>query len=245
MVNSNNWFETWFDSPYYHLLYGNRSQEEAQLFITNLIQYLSPPKDSKILDIACGKGRHALALANMHFDVTGIDLSSNSITEAKKLTKNNLHFDIHDMRHPYKKNTFDYVFNCFTSFGYFDNDGNQACISAFAENLKQKGILVIDFMNCEKAISNLVAKEIIQKGDITFNISRIYSSGVIQKTIQFKDSNKQMHTFTENVQAITLNKFETYLNHCNLKIINTFGDYNLSEFEHNNSDRLIIIAQKN
>ncbi len=45
-----------------------------------------------MLDVACGKGRHSRALADMGFDVTGIDLSFDSIREAKKSENEHLHF---------------------------------------------------------------------------------------------------------------------------------------------------------
>jgi len=54
-----NWFEHWFNSPYYHILYKDRNEKEAQIFIDNLISYLQIPKKSNILDIACGNGRHS------------------------------------------------------------------------------------------------------------------------------------------------------------------------------------------
>ena len=53
------WFTNWFDSPYYHILYKNRDEKEAQVFIDNLIEKLQLKKSSKLIDIACGKGRHA------------------------------------------------------------------------------------------------------------------------------------------------------------------------------------------
>ena len=51
------WFQSWFDTSYYHILYKNRNDDEAQRFITNLVEYLNIAKDQKILDLACGKGR--------------------------------------------------------------------------------------------------------------------------------------------------------------------------------------------
>ena len=114
------WFESWFDSPYYHLLYSNRDEREADLFIKNLINYINPSTKSKILDLACGKGRHSKVLADLGFDVTGIDLSENSIVSAKKMENESLHFYTHDMRFPFRANYFDYTFNFFTSFGYFN-----------------------------------------------------------------------------------------------------------------------------
>ena len=79
------WFKDWFNSPYYHLLYQHRDENEAEQFIKTLIGYLQPAKGATMLDIACGKGRHSMALAEMGFDVTGNDLSEASISEAKDI----------------------------------------------------------------------------------------------------------------------------------------------------------------
>lgn len=98
------WYKNWFDSPYYHLLYQHRDEEEASQFIRTLINYLKPIHNSTMLDIACGKGRHSIALAEMGFDVTGIDLSWASIEEAKKSEHDKLHFYQHDMRLPFRIN---------------------------------------------------------------------------------------------------------------------------------------------
>ena len=76
------WFKDWFNSPYYHQLYFNRDDREAAAFIDKLINYLKPVPGSSMLDVACGKGRHSIQLANKGFDVTGIDLSNDSINEA-------------------------------------------------------------------------------------------------------------------------------------------------------------------
>ena len=92
------WFKDWFNSHYYHLLYQHRDEEEANRFIHTLINYLQPQKGSKMVDIACGKGRHSKALADMGFDVTGIDLSLASIEFAKQDENEHLHFYQHDMR---------------------------------------------------------------------------------------------------------------------------------------------------
>ena len=67
--------------------------------------------------------------------------------------------------------------------------------------------------------------------------------GQIVKHIDFKDQ-KRTFSFQEKVQAISLSDFENLFSHTGLKIIATFGDYSLNEFDSNNSDRLIIVAKK-
>jgi len=114
------WFASWFDSPYYHKLYDHRDYSEAELFISNLITYLAPPKSSRALDLACGKGRHSAQLAKNGLKVTGVDLSQESIDHAISLNIDNTSFYTHDMRKPFRINYYNYIFNLFTSFGYFD-----------------------------------------------------------------------------------------------------------------------------
>src|SRR5215218_5621694 len=85
------WYKDWFNSSYYHKLYFERDETEAQKFITRLIDHLKPPADSRMLDVACGRGRHSRFLASKGFDVTGIDISFDSIAYAKQFESDNLH----------------------------------------------------------------------------------------------------------------------------------------------------------
>ena len=115
-MNQSAWYQDWFNSPYYHLLYQHRDEQEAAEFIDRLMGYLHPREGSRMLDVACGKGRHAVQLARYGFEVTGIDLSEESIAFAKKTETPNLQFFRHDMRQPFYINYFHYAFNFFTSF---------------------------------------------------------------------------------------------------------------------------------
>ncbi|HRN98840.1 MAG TPA: methyltransferase domain-containing protein, partial [Flavobacterium sp.] len=133
--NDSQWYASWFDTPYYHILYKDRDYHEAQLFMDNLTGYLNLPEKAKILDLACGKGRHSVYLNQLGFDVTGADLSANSIAQASQHQNPTLHFKVHDMREPFEEK-FDAVFNLFTSFGYFDDDNdNLRTLKAIHESL--------------------------------------------------------------------------------------------------------------
>ena len=238
------WFAHWFDSPYYHTLYKNRDEREAQVFIDNLIEYLQIPKGSKLIDVACGKGRHAKYFNQKGMDVVGVDLSPNSINTAKKYEKKNLQFIVHDMREIYQKNTFNIATNLFTSFGYFkDNADEQKTINAMASNLKVCGILVIDFMNVKKVISNLLLSEQKIIDDITFDITRKAEDLHIIKDIVITEGTKKQY-FQEKIKALTLADYSTLITNAGLKIIDIFGDYHLKDFDAITSDRLILICKK-
>ena len=238
------WFANWFDSPYYHTLYKDRDEREAQVFIDNLIDNLQIPKGSKLIDIACGKGRHAKYFNKKGMDVVGVDLSQNSINAAKKDENKNLQFSAHDMRENYQENAFDVVTNLFTSFGYFENNKDeQKAINAMANNLKKEGILIIDFMNAKKVIANLVLNEQKTINNIQFDITRQVKNGYILKDIHITDGEEQQQ-FQEKVKAITLAYYSEFITNAGLKIIDIFGNYKLDNFDEKISDRLILICKK-
>jgi 2-polyprenyl-3-methyl-5-hydroxy-6-metoxy-1,4-benzoquinol methylase len=238
------WFETWFDTSYYHILYQNRDFTEAERFINNLLGYLDLPKNVNCLDLACGKGRHSVFINKKGFQVTGVDLSSNSIKEAKPFENETLSFDTHDMREVYKENTFDVVFNLFTSFGYFDDyDDNLKVLNSVNKMLVSEGLVVIDFMNADYALDHLVEKEVKTSDGIDFNITKSYDGKHIFKNIDFTDQGKEFH-FQEKVQAIKKEEFETLLEKTGFEIQNIYGDFSLAPFNKKESDRLIIIAKK-
>ena len=238
------WFANWFDSDYYHLLYKERDEKEAQLFIDNILSYLKIPTKSSILDIACGKGRHSIYFNQRGMNVTGIDLSLNSINIAKINENKTLRFAVHDMRETYKENNFDVVTNLFTSFGYFKNEKEeQKSINAMALNLKKGGILIIDFMNVKKVIKKLVKSEKKKIDNITFNITRNIKKRQIIKDIKFSENGNNYH-FQERVKTLNLTDFSKFIFNAGLKIIDIFGDYNMKKFNAQKSERLIIICKK-
>ena len=239
------WFKDWFDTKYYHLLYQNRNESEAENFIKNLTHFLHLENGAEILDLACGKGRHAMILHQLGFEVLGADLSENSINEAKKNEKDGLTFQVQDMREIIPQKQFDAVFNLFTSFGYFeDTSDNVKVIQAVFQMLKSKGILVIDFMNVHRVLDVMITEETKVVSGIQFEVYRKYSGTHIIKEINFKDG-EQNFSYQEKVQALKKEDFESLLQNNGFSLMHIFGDYNLNSFDENLSDRLILIAQKN
>ena len=238
------WFVNWFNTSYYHTLYEHRDETEACRFIDNLCDFLKIQSGAKILDLACGKGRHSIHLAKKGHFTTGVDLAEESILKAKENTITGVHFDVHDMRKYYKENEFDYVFNLFTSFGYFENSNeNIDVIKGVALNLKKGGIFVLDFLNAAKVIKNLVAKESKTLNGIEFHINRTYEASTIIKDIKVIDKNKASN-FQERVFAFGLSDMEEMASLAGLEIKHIFGDYNLNSFNESTSDRLILVMKE-
>ncbi len=238
--DKNKWFTSWFDTPFYHTLYKDRDDTEAQAFMETLTDYLNIPENGTILDLACGKGRHSLYLNKIGYHVTGVDLSKNSIAFSKQFENNSLNFAVHDMCTPYHKQ-FDAVFNLFTSFGYFKHDNdNLRTIEAIKAELNPSGFGVIDFMNSTFVINNLVPNEIKTVDGIDFHLKRYVENGFIIKDITFTVNNES-YNFQERVRAFTLADFEALFEQAGVYLLDVFGDYKLRKFNEKTSERLVMI----
>lgn len=234
------WFASWFDTPYYHILYKDRDHEEAQAFMDTLTNYLNLPENGKILDLACGKGRHSIYLNSLGYDVTGADLSESSIDYAKQFENERLHFKLHDMCEPFGEQ-FDAVFNLFTSFGYFEKEeDNLKTIKAIKSNLNDFGLGVIDFMNVNYVLENLVEEDIKTVDGITFKQKRYLENGYLIKDISFEIKNESFN-YQERVKAFTLNDFEKLFEEAGCYLLDIFGDYKLHKYDSQASERLIMI----
>ena len=241
-MKTKDWFTDWFNTSYYHTLYKERNDDEAQVFMKNITSFLNLPKTTHILDLPCGKGRHSVFLNSLGYKVTGGDLAANSIKLAKEFENETLNFKVHDMRQPFNNN-YDAIFNLFTSFGYFDDDKEDVLIlNNIKQGLNKDGFFVFDFLNAEKVKINLVATETKIVDNITFNIKREIKDGFIFKHISFF-ADGENHSYTEQVKYLDLDKMTNFFEEVGFTITNVFGNYDLNTYEAKTSDRLIIIAK--
>lgn len=236
------WFESWFESKLYDLMYAHRDEVEAEGFLSHLLTYLCPEPDAFFLDLACGTGRHARYVHSQGYNVTGIDLSQRKIAKASKFAQPGLEFFIQDMRKPFRRKYFDYVLNLFTSFGYFDREEDNAkVIRSVRSSLKKGGTLIIDFLNAEYTRKNLVEKEEKVFEDWQVNIQRQISSNRLIKQMHWSNGTVKRE-YEEKVTLFSHSDFEDLMTSNGFEIQDTFGTYNLERFDIQNSERLILVC---
>lgn len=245
MPNSE-WFSNWFNTNDYHILYNKRSDEEATDFIKKLVAFLQPNSNAKMLDVACGKGRHSIALNELGYSIVGIDLSKKSIEKAKEFENENLHFYEHDMRLPFYVNYFDFVFNFFTSFGYFKTQReHNNSIRTLTQSLKKGGVLIIDYLNFHFLEEQNVSCKTKVINDKTFLITKWQTDQHIYKQIQLVTKfGLTRHLSTERVAKFSLADFNEMLSLQNMQIQKVFGNYDLEDYHLKKSPRMIIVAKK-
>jgi cyclopropane fatty-acyl-phospholipid synthase-like methyltransferase len=231
------WFTTWFDTPWYDMLYFGHGHAEANNFIDKLVTHLDVKSGSTILGTGCGSGRYAQYLSQKEFDVTGIDLSEYSVEAAKKLETENLHFYKHDLRQPFWINYFDYAFNLFTSFGYFKNRReNEAAIRTFSQALNRNGKLVIDYLNVHFAEENFVHSTNKSINGYDFHITKWMDEDNFYKKIEVEhDSFTEPHIYNEKIAKYSLGDFTDMLAYQGMQIEDVFGDYQLGSYHVRNT----------
>jgi SAM-dependent methyltransferase len=246
LVANKEWFRDWFSSPFYHRLYFERDEREAEEFIRRLVHFLQPLPGSRMVDIACGRGRHSCILAKMGFDVTGFDLSFESVDYAKRFESENLNFYQHDMRYPFWVNYFDYAFNFFTSFGYFaTRREHDDAMRTIATSLKPGGIFVIDYLNTHYVEDHLVHNEVKHVEATSYQIHRWDDETHFYKKIIINDVSLVIpEEYTEKVAKFSLGDFTDMLSFQNMQVLEVFGDHSLCPYDVRKTPRLIIVAKK-
>jgi 2-polyprenyl-3-methyl-5-hydroxy-6-metoxy-1,4-benzoquinol methylase len=241
------WFEDWFNSKEYLDVYQHRNESDAKLLFELIIKHIEIPIKGKVLDLACGPGRHSLLFARKGFDVTGIDLSENLLRVAESSSRKEklkIQFIKADLRNIELTEKFDLVVNLFTSFGFFEKDEDNFSIFRTASDvLKPGGYFVFDFLNSTFVENNLVRESSENKlNEKIIQKRRIEGDRVIKDIIiQY---NGTVKTFYESVKLYRWQKLHEVIKENGLAIKNTFGDFTGSDFMEATSPRIIIIAQK-
>jgi SAM-dependent methyltransferase len=243
MSEDKKWFESWFDTRYYHLLYRNRDEREAGNFLDTLFGHISLIEGAEVLDLACGKGRHAVYMAKKGLNVTGYDLSPSNISEANKWAHEHLHFYIRDMRDDLGKEKFDAVFNLFTGFGYFETDEeNFSVFQRIYEALKPGGLFIFDYLNAEST-RLFTEQTMVQKIEgIDFTTRKNLKGKKVIKEIEVIDGGQKFH-FQEEVTLYPVQEIEAALVSLGFQELQKFGDYTLGAYTAQ-SPRMVLICRK-
>jgi SAM-dependent methyltransferase len=150
------WYTTYFEGPYLRDVAPMIAPEATRIQIDAIRAWLNLTGAMHVLDLACGQGRHALALAIEGLTVTGQDLSSHLLglaAVAQQTAGTHVTWRRGDMRKIPERDTFDAVISMFSAFGYFpEDDDNVAVLQGVAAALAPGGRFLIDLNNREPAV---------------------------------------------------------------------------------------------
>jgi 2-polyprenyl-3-methyl-5-hydroxy-6-metoxy-1,4-benzoquinol methylase len=241
------WFEEWFESEEYLTVYKHRNNEEAETLISFILGKVNLSGKAKVLDLGCGAGRHALLLAKLGFQVTGVDQSAKLLSVAvDEAKKNGLHakFIKDDIRTVFFSEKFELILNVFTSFGYFDRDEDNFALFANVEKLlSEDGIFVFDFLNAEYVKENLIPFSKNMIDDMVIEQTRkIEGNNVVKQIVLIQNGNRK--NYRESVRLYSKKELINALTKNNLSTEIIFGSYTGDVFNEISSSRLILLCKK-
>jgi SAM-dependent methyltransferase len=233
------WFEEWFGEEYLRL-YPHRDDAEADRAVDLIRRTVPFELGWRVLDVACGAGRHARAFHAAGARCTGVDLSPTLLRQARKVTAAPLARA--DMRQlPIRPGSMDLTVNLFTSFGYFDQDAEHtAALDEMISTVRPGGWFVIDFLNPAAVRRQLVPEETLELAGSTVQVSRSVSPDgrYVCKSIRAAGG----RNYSERVRLFEPDQMFDMLQAAGVAVQFRFGDYNAAPLT-SNSPRTILVGQ--
>lgn len=234
------WFEEWFGEEYL-ALYPHRDDAEAEQAVRLVLESTGFAPGWRVLDVACGAGRHAGALRRAGAWCVGVDLSATLLRIARTVTDAPLVRA--DMRRlPVRSGSMDLTVNLFTSFGYFDREADHAAaLHEMVATVRRGGWFVIDFLNPPTVRRNLVPRESVRLNGRNVDVLRELSPDGhhVTKTIITADGRR----FLERVRLFEPAEISAMLATAGVEVERRYGDYGGAALEPG-SPRTILMGRR-
>ncbi|MFW6140976.1 MAG: class I SAM-dependent methyltransferase [Candidatus Saliniplasma sp.] len=246
-MSEKDWFkDQWFWEDYRSILFPKERLQRTEEQVDRIEDLLNLDKDDKILDLACGIGRHAFELAERGYEVTGLDLSETYMKEASSKVKNDdLEFVQGDMREFVKEGYYDVIINFWSSFGYFEDEmDNEKVVNNVYDSLKSDGRFLLDVMGKEIMGRLYTERDWARIDDGFFLEERFLKDNgdyLESDWILIKNGKVKEHKFL--YRFYSKSEIKDLLKKAGFSNVDIYGDLYGSEYNRN-ADRLVAIAWK-
>jgi SAM-dependent methyltransferase len=248
------WYQRLFDGFYYDVWFrrgasGEASAERTAAEIAFLVEVLALPPGAALLDLACGHGRHAIALAHHGYRVTGLDLSASHLALARRAAEEEgvavswVEADMRDL----PAGPFDAVINLFSAFGYLESDAaDQQVLASVGRALRPGGRFLLDMRSREHMVRHFRehAWQPLADGSLfleqaTFDLrtSRVQTHAILVEP----DGRREHREFS--VRQYSLTELVGMLDAAGLTVTQTWGGFDGSPYTLE-SRRLVLLAER-
>lgn len=249
MTRSREWFRAFFDREYVAALDEEKPPRQTRVEVDFLLRALGLRPGARILDVACGAGRHAGALARRGYHVVGIDLSPPMLEEARRRFREGprLRFLRRDMRRLAFRAEFDAVVSLYTSFGYFTNAENEAALRRMARALAPGGKLLIDHRD-PSYDARLPPRLWYSAGPdrIVLERRRFDRRTKVTESTQLVVRTREPTVVERRyrLQEFSLTAWRRMLHRAELRFVRAYGAYNGHAYRPGATGRLIVVAER-
>ena len=244
-----NWYEDdelW--SKFYDCMFDDASFKLAEQQIPQILSLVNHPVKS-VLDLACGPGRHCLALAKMGYQVTGVDMSCYLLSKADEIANDsnlNINFVNADMLDYHTEDKCDLIINMFNSFGYLDTpEKNQTVINNTYQNLHETGTFIIDTVGKETLARNIEPVHLSEydNGDIRIERPLLVDNMQIFSNEWILISGKEAFRRHYQHYVYTPIELREMCYQAGFNQVDIYGSLGAEDYDLD-ADRLVIVASK-
>jgi SAM-dependent methyltransferase len=244
------WYDEFFDEHYLDYWAQILPQERTSREVRFIVEQMELPDGAKVLDLCCGQARHAIELAKLGYDVTGLDLNEFLLEAGRKFSGTegvNIRFVQGDMREIPFEGEFDAVVNLFTAFGYFEDEAeNQQALDSVCRALKPGGKFLIDQSHVLCAAREYQPRVWKEFSDGTILVEEREFDAVRvrhrSRAVFIKPDGRRAERHND-IRCYTCAELSAMLRQAGLEPVATYGDFRGSPLEIT-SRRLIIISKK-
>ncbi len=244
------WYADYFDERYLDVFSASFTDEHSQAEAHAVARFLDLPSGASVLDLACGQGRHAIALARMGHTLTGLDLSPLLLARAAVVAAANgvaVTWVEGDMRDLPWEGAFDACINLTTAFGYFATDEeNEAVLRQVAKALKPGGQFLIETMHRDYIVREYQQHDWYETDDETLVWTlRLFDAIKGRTTVveRYRTAAGEEGERYHNIRVYTATELHAMLRRAGLEPTDTWGEWEGDAFSFD-STRLIVRAVK-
>lgn len=249
-MTSEPWYVDLFRRDYYRGWAPLADPELTARQVEFVVQVLGLEPGARVLDLCCGYGRHALALAQRGYGVAGLDLSTYHLRLARRAAREagvRVRWVHSDMREIPFENEFDAAINMFSSFAYFESEEEDyRVLAAVSRALKPGGRFFIDTMNREWLVRRFQESDwrryddgliVMERRKLDLLRSRIES----EWTMITPGGRRRQHHIS--VRLYSLTELAQMMSRAGLAVRRTWGSFEGKEYGLD-SPRTIVLAEK-
>jgi SAM-dependent methyltransferase len=245
-----NWFVDVFSDEYLRTLPPNL-HERTEKEVKFILDSLSLKQGARLLDLACGFGRHSIQLAKRGYEVAGLDLSmallQRALNEAQRRSLS-IKFIHGDMRELNFSEIFDACFCWETSFGYFDDRTNVEVLKGIHRALKPGGRLLIDVVNRDYVVAEMPSRTwwegvecvFLEEVEFDYNTSLLHT----KRSYIYEDGSPPKE-FSSYIRLYGLHELRTILRFSGFRILEVSGEVlHRGAYLGPASSRTIVLAER-
>lgn len=254
-MKKNNKNDNEFWGKFYKIrYYPSIKKEQTDWEVEFVKKFLPIMKYKKILDFICGFGRHSIELAKTGYNIEGFDIDKESIRQSDKqiraLGLKNIKLYVKDALKFRGKKLFDASICLYSTIGFFDEQSNKIAFKNLFESVKNKGRIILDFMNPDWTIKHLnpySEKQITYQGNKYFvkhKRSILYNPVREKNTIEFISEKSGKKTISYALRLYSYRELEDMLKKYKFEIYKSFGSFFKDNKISADNQRIIIVADK-